>query len=156
MSVQAARQTDAVGSATDAGLIAARRAVSIALGLLLVLLMVDLAKAAHIAAFAIGYPYQLDYGEGIVWQQMINIVAGRGYAPIGVFPAIVYHYPPCLPSYDRWARDAVADGSTRRRPPRVADIDDRNAGARCGACGVCSAARRDARGARLRRGFCPR
>lgn len=43
---------------------------------------------------ALGYPYDLDYGEGIVWQQMSNIVAGTGYAPLGTFPAIVYHYPP--------------------------------------------------------------
>ena len=35
-----------------------------------------------------------DYGEGIVWQQMRNIVAGQGYTPLGVYPAIVYHYPP--------------------------------------------------------------
>lgn len=59
-----------------------------------VLLLANLAKLAHLAWFALGYPYDLDYGEGIVWQQMLNIVAGRGYTPIGVFPAIVYHYPP--------------------------------------------------------------
>lgn len=43
---------------------------------------------------AIGYPFELDYGEGIVWQQMDSIVAGRGYAPLQTFPAIVFHYPP--------------------------------------------------------------
>jgi len=48
---------------------------------------------AYIVA-AIPFPYGLDYNEGIVWQQMNDIVAGRGYAPIGDFPAIVYHYPP--------------------------------------------------------------
>jgi hypothetical protein len=42
----------------------------------------------------IGYPFGVDYGEGIVWQQMRNIMAGHGYAPLGIFPAIVYHYPP--------------------------------------------------------------
>lgn len=47
----------------------------------------------YIAA-AIPFPYALDYNEGIVWQQMNDIVAGRGYAPINGFPAIVYHYPP--------------------------------------------------------------
>jgi hypothetical protein len=40
------------------------------------------------------YPYQIDYGEGIVWQQMRNMLAGVGYAPLQTFPAIVYHYPP--------------------------------------------------------------
>jgi hypothetical protein len=43
---------------------------------------------------AIPFPYGLDYNEGIVWQQMNDIVAGRGYGPIDGFPAIVYHYPP--------------------------------------------------------------
>lgn len=43
---------------------------------------------------AIPFRYGLDYNEGIVWQQMNDIVAGRGYAPIDGFPAIVYHYPP--------------------------------------------------------------
>lgn len=39
-------------------------------------------------------PFELDYGEGIVWWQMREIAAGRGYAPLGVLPAIVFHYPP--------------------------------------------------------------
>lgn len=43
---------------------------------------------------ALPFPYGLDYNEGIVWQQMNDIIAGRGYAPIDGFPAIVYHYPP--------------------------------------------------------------
>jgi multidrug transporter EmrE-like cation transporter len=43
---------------------------------------------------AIPFPYALDYNEGIVWQQMNDILAGHGYAPINGFPAIVYHYPP--------------------------------------------------------------
>jgi hypothetical protein len=46
------------------------------------------------AHWAVLDPHQLDYGEGIVWQQMRMIVDGRGYAPLGVFPAIVFHYPP--------------------------------------------------------------
>ncbi len=40
------------------------------------------------------FPYGLDYGEGIVWQQMRFIMTGQGYAPIDRFPAIVFHYPP--------------------------------------------------------------
>jgi hypothetical protein len=46
------------------------------------------------AHWAVLDPHELDYGEGIVWQQMRMIVDGRGYAPLGVFPAIVFHYPP--------------------------------------------------------------
>ena len=47
-----------------------------------------------IAAAAVRSPYQRDYGEGIVWEQMRLMFAGRGYAPIEGFPAIVFHYPP--------------------------------------------------------------
>ncbi|MBC7520160.1 MAG: DUF2029 domain-containing protein [Sandarakinorhabdus sp.] len=43
---------------------------------------------------ALTFAYSLDYNEGIVWKQMTEIVAGRGYAPIDGFPAIVFHYPP--------------------------------------------------------------
>lgn len=57
-------------------------------------LALNLGRLGISAARALGYAYELDYGEGIVWQQMANIVAGHGYAPLGVFPAIVYHYPP--------------------------------------------------------------
>jgi hypothetical protein len=46
------------------------------------------------AHWAVLDPHELDYGEGIVWQQMRMIVEGRGYAPLGTFPAIVFHYPP--------------------------------------------------------------
>lgn len=58
------------------------------------LLAIDLVRMIGTGWLSVTYPYDLDYGEGIVWQQMINIAAGQGYAPIGVFPAIVYHYPP--------------------------------------------------------------
>ncbi len=43
---------------------------------------------------AIGFRGELDYGEGIVWEQMRLMVAGRGYAAIDGMPAIVFHYPP--------------------------------------------------------------
>jgi hypothetical protein len=46
------------------------------------------------ALVAIRYPWGLDYGEGIVWQQLIDIVSGNGYGPIDRFGGIVYHYPP--------------------------------------------------------------
>ena len=44
--------------------------------------------------FAIRYPYELDYGEGIVWQQAEMILAGSGYGDIVRYPFIVFHYPP--------------------------------------------------------------
>ncbi|MDO6412764.1 hypothetical protein Q4F19_00050 [Sphingomonas sp. BIUV-7] len=65
-----------------------------ALALLIAILALDVVSLLGATRTIIGYRYNVDYGEGIVWQQMINMVAGRGYSPIGVFPAIVYHYPP--------------------------------------------------------------
>lgn len=43
---------------------------------------------------AINFPFELDYGEGIVWQQMRSLLAGDGYGAIDGFPSIVFHYPP--------------------------------------------------------------
>jgi hypothetical protein len=69
-------------------------ALRVATGVLLALL------AYHAVLFAIGgvaairYPWELDYGEGIVWQQMRWIFTARAYGPIDQFPAIVFHYPP--------------------------------------------------------------
>ena len=61
-----------------------------ALGMLLAHFVLELCSSIVL----IGYPFGADYGEGIVWQQMRNIMAGKGYGPLGIFPAIVYHYPP--------------------------------------------------------------
>lgn len=46
------------------------------------------------ALWATSYPYELDYGEGIVWQQMRMLFAGEAYGSIDGFPAIVFHYTP--------------------------------------------------------------
>jgi len=43
---------------------------------------------------AIRYPFELDYGEGIVWQQAILIPGPRMYGDINHYPFIVFHYPP--------------------------------------------------------------
>ena len=64
------------------------------------LLLAIIALTAHFGRFvvsavkAVRYPFQLDYGEGIVWQQAVQITAGHGYGSITHFPAIVFHYPP--------------------------------------------------------------
>jgi hypothetical protein len=43
---------------------------------------------------ALHWPFELDYGEGIVWQQA-NMMFGPGaFGPIDGFPAIVFHYTP--------------------------------------------------------------
>ncbi len=62
-----------------------------------VMLAAFLYRAALFAAdglTAIRFPWELDYGEGIVWQQMRFMFTSRAYGPIDQFPAIVFHYPP--------------------------------------------------------------
>ncbi|MEE8628416.1 hypothetical protein [Methylobacterium ajmalii] len=58
------------------------------------LLVFAAASLAGTGAAILHYPYGGEYGEGIVWQQMRDVLSGRAYAPLGVFPALVYHYPP--------------------------------------------------------------
>lgn len=70
------------------------RVEAVYLVLLAALIAVPLAGVFHWFIEALRFPFGLDYNEGIVWQQMVEIVAGRGYAPIDRFPAIVFHYPP--------------------------------------------------------------
>ncbi len=43
---------------------------------------------------SIRYPFGLDYGEGIVWQQAALIPGPRMYGDIHHVPYIVFHYPP--------------------------------------------------------------
>ena len=43
---------------------------------------------------AIAYPFQIDYGEGIVWQQALLMRPGTMYGDITRYPFIVFHYPP--------------------------------------------------------------
>jgi len=43
---------------------------------------------------AVRFPLELDYGEGIVWQQALMIFRGDAYGDITRFPYIVFHYPP--------------------------------------------------------------
>ncbi len=46
------------------------------------------------AVFTVRYPYQIDYAEGVVWQQALMIMRGEGYADITRLPYVVFHYPP--------------------------------------------------------------
>lgn len=43
---------------------------------------------------ALGFADELDYGEGIVWQQALDLFTAEAFGPIDRFPAIVYHYTP--------------------------------------------------------------
>lgn len=71
-----------------------RLLVAIALTSALVILAWDAQAFLAAAVKAIRYPFELDYGEGIVWQQAEQIGNGTAYGSITGFPAIVFHYPP--------------------------------------------------------------
>jgi len=71
-----------------------KAASRIAFGLLLAVLLYRAFLFAAAGLAAIRYPWELDYGEGIVWQQMRWIFTAKAYGPIDQFPAIVFHYPP--------------------------------------------------------------
>ena len=59
------------------------------------LLLADLAMFARHGVRAIHFPYELDYGEGIVWQQLLLLFTDRSYGPVGSeLPAIAFQYPP--------------------------------------------------------------
>ena len=43
---------------------------------------------------AIGYPQELEYGEGLVWQQMVDLANGRMYTNIHDYPYVNYNFTP--------------------------------------------------------------
>lgn len=64
------------------------------LALLIVVLVTIFSNWVSAVIFAIRYPHQIDYGEGIVWQQALMILGGEGYSDITRLPFVVFHYPP--------------------------------------------------------------
>ena len=74
-----------------------RKSVNVAKAGLLALAALLSWHTYHFAAAgirAVVYPHELDYGEGIVWFQMQQLMAGQAFGPIDQFPAIVFHYTP--------------------------------------------------------------
>jgi hypothetical protein len=68
-------------------------ALAAIVGLLLVL-AVRAADYLWYAARAITFPFELAYGEGIIWQQALLIPGSLMYGDITHFPFIVFHYTP--------------------------------------------------------------
>jgi hypothetical protein len=64
------------------------------LAALLVLLGLHLGGVVLDFVHANGYPFELDYGEGIVWQQAVLMPGPRAYNTSTSLPFIVFHYPP--------------------------------------------------------------
>lgn len=66
----------------------------VAIGALFAVLLFRAFEFAATGFAAMRYPWGLDYGEGIVWQQARSIFTSDAYGPIDQFPAIVFHYTP--------------------------------------------------------------
>jgi hypothetical protein len=64
------------------------------LGGLLMFLGIHVVGVFSDFATAIRYPFELDYGEGIVWQQAELLPGPRMYSTSTDLPFIVFHYPP--------------------------------------------------------------
>jgi len=64
------------------------------LGALLTLLSIRTAGVFLDFIASIRFPFELDYGEGIVWQQAVLIPGPRMYGNSQDLPFIVFHYPP--------------------------------------------------------------
>jgi hypothetical protein len=65
-----------------------------AYALVLFLLILQFIDLSRFSWWAIRYPFELDYGEGVVWQQMRLIISGRAFGEFSDFPAIANNYPP--------------------------------------------------------------
>ncbi len=63
-------------------------------GLLLVILTLHSCGVGLDLLAAIRDPNELDYGEGIVWQQAALLLSPRLYSTASSLPFIVFHYPP--------------------------------------------------------------
>lgn len=66
------------------------------------------------AVRAVAYPYELDYGEGIVWYQARQLLAGEAFGDIHRFGGIVFHYTPLFQALsgllERLGFDGLAAG----------------------------------------------
>lgn len=67
---------------------------ALALAVLLVALAIHAVGVGLDFLAAISFPYQLDYGEGIVWYQAMRIPGPDMYRAGEGLPFIVFHYPP--------------------------------------------------------------
>jgi hypothetical protein len=76
---------------------------------LFALLAVHVGGLVSDVATAIGYPFELDYGEGIVWQQGVLIPGPRMYSTSADLPFIVFQYPPLYYLLVHAAYGALAD-----------------------------------------------
>jgi len=69
-------------------------AAAAAYGIAFLSLTTHFALYLRYALSAVQFPFGLDYGEGIIWQQALLIPGQRMYGDITHFPFLVFHYPP--------------------------------------------------------------
>src|SRR5690242_13667235 len=79
------------------------------LAALLVLLSMHVVGVVADSVTAIRYPFELDYGEGIVWQQAALIPGPKMYGTSTELPFIVFHYPPLFHLLARGAGAIMPD-----------------------------------------------
>jgi len=72
----------------------ATRAAWLLFAVLTGLLALYWAKFAYNAYLAATFPAQLEYSEGIIWQQARLIPGPRMYGDLQTYPFLVFHYPP--------------------------------------------------------------
>ncbi len=71
-----------------------RRVIVFAFVLIFALLIKQLFVFLGNGYFALNWPFEIDYAEGIVWQQTNAMFTPQAYGSIFGFPAIVFHYTP--------------------------------------------------------------
>ncbi|MBC7843114.1 MAG: hypothetical protein H7099_12415 [Gemmatimonadaceae bacterium] len=85
-----------------------RRVGSVFTAALAFLLLRQLWRYGDVAWAAIHFPFGLDYGEGIVWQQAALMFTPAAYGDITTFPMVVFHYTPLFHLASRFVA-AVSD-----------------------------------------------
>jgi len=81
----------------------------VALGLLLLVMVGNFYSCLVYMRDAVFYPYGLDYGEGIVWQQMAALASGTMYSDFHEFPFLVFHYTPIYHAVSFLASEAFGN-----------------------------------------------
>ena len=94
-----------------------RTATAIAWIILLVMLGFGFYQWLQQSVQAVVFPFELNYGEGIIWEQARLIFSEKAYAPIEQFPSIVFHYPPVFHAIaaglsNMFGSDMLATGRT--------------------------------------------
>ncbi len=89
-----AKTADSSAATSPVAGLSAGHLAAAAYGIVILALVVHFVSYLDYALTAVRYPFELDYGEGIIWQQAILIPGERMYGDITRFPFIVFHYPP--------------------------------------------------------------